>query len=186
MKGWVYVITNSAMPNIVKVGYTTRDPNTRALELNYTGLPHPYKVVFEIQVDRPRTIEKRAHFLLGNCNAGKEWFRCTELEAIEANHKAIGITRTPENRNPQDSANKTEYPVYSRPFREPKNSSAHAETDGFGKVLFTSLLTIGYMIGLVHIINISGNKSDSPALMFLLLPVASIASIATAKLIGFK
>ena len=42
MKGWVYVISNQAMPDLVKVGFSTKDPTLRASELNHTGSPHPY------------------------------------------------------------------------------------------------------------------------------------------------
>ncbi|KFC76184.1 GIY-YIG nuclease family protein [Massilia sp. LC238] len=44
MKGWVYVITNKAIPDLVKVGYSRKDPELRAAELNNTGAPHPYMV----------------------------------------------------------------------------------------------------------------------------------------------
>jgi len=37
MKGWVYVITNKAMPSLVKVGFLTKDPGLRAKELGNTG-----------------------------------------------------------------------------------------------------------------------------------------------------
>jgi hypothetical protein len=33
IRGWVYVIFNEAMPDLVKVGYSTKDPNLRAEEL---------------------------------------------------------------------------------------------------------------------------------------------------------
>ncbi|HPA47526.1 MAG TPA: GIY-YIG nuclease family protein [bacterium] len=42
MKGWVYIIANKAMPGLVKVGYSMKDPELRAAELNNTGSPHPY------------------------------------------------------------------------------------------------------------------------------------------------
>jgi hypothetical protein len=47
MKGWVYVITNLAMPGLVKVGYSRKDPELRAAELNSTGTPHPFVVEYE-------------------------------------------------------------------------------------------------------------------------------------------
>ena len=49
MKGWVYVISNKAMPGIIKVGYSNKDPKERAAELG-TGAPHPYKVEYEIEI----------------------------------------------------------------------------------------------------------------------------------------
>ncbi|MBT9098721.1 GIY-YIG nuclease family protein [Methylovulum psychrotolerans] len=46
--GYLYVLANSAMPNLVKVGKTTRSPSERAEELSKaTGLPTPFIVVYE-------------------------------------------------------------------------------------------------------------------------------------------
>ena len=61
MKGWVYVIRNKSMPGIVKVGFSTKDPEMRAAELNNTGSPHPYTVDYEVLVDDPRNIEQLVH-----------------------------------------------------------------------------------------------------------------------------
>lgn len=46
--GHLYVLANSAMPGLVKVGKTTRSPSERASELSSaTGLPSPFIVVYE-------------------------------------------------------------------------------------------------------------------------------------------
>lgn len=46
--GYLYVLANSAMPGLVKVGKTTRSPSERAGELSgVTGLPTPFIVVYE-------------------------------------------------------------------------------------------------------------------------------------------
>jgi len=46
--GYLYVLANSAMPNLVKVGKTTRSPSERAEELSKaTSLPIPFIVVYE-------------------------------------------------------------------------------------------------------------------------------------------
>lgn len=84
MKGWVYVIVNSAIPGLVKIGYSMKDPGLRAIELNHTGVPHPYIVNYEVLVDEPRLFEQRVHAKLSNIQEGKEWFRCSSEEAIAA------------------------------------------------------------------------------------------------------
>lgn len=76
MKGWVYVISNKAMPGLYKIGYTMKDPEQRAKELNSTGVPHNFKVEYNILVDNPSSLEKRAHRLLSAYHERKEWFRC--------------------------------------------------------------------------------------------------------------
>lgn len=46
--GHLYVLANSAMPGLVKIGKTTRSPSERAAELSgVTGLPTPFIVVYE-------------------------------------------------------------------------------------------------------------------------------------------
>lgn len=84
MKGWVYVITNPAMPGIVKVGFSLKDPEIRARELNHTGCPHEYEVSYAVLVDEPRNLEKSVHSYLCEKIAGKEWFSCNRQEAIAA------------------------------------------------------------------------------------------------------
>lgn len=91
MKGWVYIITNRAMPDLVKVGFSTKDPELRAAELNNTGSPHPYTVEYEILVDNPHAVEKQAHKLLRHRHDGKEWFRCDAEEAIIAIKQSAGV-----------------------------------------------------------------------------------------------
>lgn len=97
MKGWVYVITNKGMPGLVKVGYSTKDPELRAAELNHTGSPHPYLVEYELLIDAPYQIEQKAHRLLAPKREAKEWFRCSPEEAVAAIKQIAGngaITET--------------------------------------------------------------------------------------------
>ncbi len=97
MKGWVYVITNKAMSNLVKVGFTLKDPDLRANELNHTGTPHPYVVEYEVLVDNPRDIEQATHKYLHSKKEGKEWFRCAPEEAIAWIKSAVGNKAYTEN-----------------------------------------------------------------------------------------
>ena len=90
MKGWVYVITNVAMPGLVKVGYSTKDPELRAKELNHTGAPHPYVVDYELLIEDPYSIEQRTHGILSAKREAKEWFRCSSEEAVVAIKHAAG------------------------------------------------------------------------------------------------
>lgn len=64
MKGWVYIIVSESMPNLLKVGYSTKDPDERAIELGNTGNPYKYEVVYEILLHEPQKVEKTAHKLL--------------------------------------------------------------------------------------------------------------------------
>ncbi|MDD3552941.1 MAG: tetratricopeptide repeat protein [Deltaproteobacteria bacterium] len=90
MKGWVYIITNKAMPGIIKVGFSMQDPELLAAELDHTGSPHPYIVDYEVLVDEPHDIEQKVHNRLRNHREGKEWFRCTTEEAIATIKEVVG------------------------------------------------------------------------------------------------
>jgi hypothetical protein len=83
-RGWVYVITNKAMPDLVKVGFSTKDPKVRADELSHTGVPYPYIVEYDVVVEEPYRIEQRVHSKLFAVREAKEWFRCSVAEAISA------------------------------------------------------------------------------------------------------
>ncbi len=104
MKGWVYVITNKAMPGLIKIGYSMKDPELRATELNHTGSPHPYVVDYEVLVNEPRDVEQTVHGRLKNQREGKEWFRCTSEEAIAAIRVVVGTKAQVENYKRADRA----------------------------------------------------------------------------------
>jgi hypothetical protein len=88
MKGWVYIITNRAMPNLLKVGFSTKDPESRANELHTTGVPHRYVVECDVLVNEPRDLEQKAHVLSKAYHEDKEWFRCDITTAIIAIRQA--------------------------------------------------------------------------------------------------
>lgn len=63
-KGIVYVLTNSAMPGLVKIGMTTRESiNTQMKELYSTGISVPFDCVYacEVRVSDCAKIEKALH-----------------------------------------------------------------------------------------------------------------------------
>jgi hypothetical protein len=81
-RGWLYIITTRAMPELVKIGFTLRDPAIRARALGRTGLPHPYVVEHQILVSNPRKLERQVHEALASVREGKEWFRCSVSYAM--------------------------------------------------------------------------------------------------------
>jgi hypothetical protein len=97
MKGWVYVITNKAMPGLIKVGYSMKDPELRAAELNHAGSPHPYVVDYEVLVEEPRDVEQTVHGRLRDRREGKEWFRLSAEEAIAVIKSVVGSKAQVEN-----------------------------------------------------------------------------------------
>lgn len=92
MAGWVYIISNKAMPGILKIGYTERTPYIRAYELYHTGCPYPYQVDYSIYVNKPYEVEQKAHELQRITNVGKEWFNCSYNDAVVSINQAITLT----------------------------------------------------------------------------------------------
>lgn len=87
-RGWVYIFTNKAMPNLLKVGFTTRDPEQRANDLHTTGVPHRFVVEYDALVNEAFRVEQKAHTILKHCHENKEWFRCNIATAIAAIRQA--------------------------------------------------------------------------------------------------
>ena len=90
--GWVYVLTNEAMPGIVKIGYTLREPSVRAEELYkdskngaVTGVPLPFDVAYKAWVLNPFQVEQAVHKSLGQkrLNDNREFFKCSTEEVVE-------------------------------------------------------------------------------------------------------
>ena len=82
MKGCVYVISNKGKPGLVKVGYSSKDPELRAKELDSTADPHPHVVDYEVLVVDPYKHEQIAHSRLSDKHEGKEWFRTSAEDAV--------------------------------------------------------------------------------------------------------
>jgi hypothetical protein len=99
MKGWVYVISNKGLPDLVKVGFSTKDPELRAKGLNHTGSPHPYLVDYESLVEEPYQVEQKTHKVLSEYREGKEWFRCSAEVAIAAINLKTVVEQLPANKN---------------------------------------------------------------------------------------
>lgn len=78
------MMTNEAMPNLVKVGFTLKDAELRAQELSHTGVPGKWVVKYEAFVVNPRAVEQHAHKLLNEYSFSKEFFSCSVKVAIAA------------------------------------------------------------------------------------------------------
>jgi hypothetical protein len=86
IKGFVYVFSNPALSGLVKIGYTIKIPNARAVELEGTGVPAPFIVEYYCLVEDAPMVEATVHKNLGvqRYSAGREFFRVSVSEAIKA------------------------------------------------------------------------------------------------------
>ena len=94
--GFLYVLANSAMPGLVKVGKTTRTPSERAGELSgVTGVPTPFMVIYEQLFQDCSAAEAFVHAYLAQkgyrVSDAREFFNAPSNIVI----KAIGLAPGP-------------------------------------------------------------------------------------------
>lgn len=87
-KGYVYVMINSSMNGLVKIGKTEKDPEERAKELSTaTGIATPFTVVYKRMFNDCDKAEKNAHAILSEkgyrVNNKREFFSIGISEAID-------------------------------------------------------------------------------------------------------
>ena len=83
--GIVYVLTNPAMPGIVKIGKTAREGvETRLNELYSTGVPLPFECVYAAKVADEIKVEQAFHqaFAPNRINPKREFFEIEPDQAI--------------------------------------------------------------------------------------------------------
>lgn len=160
MKGWVYVISNQAMPGVVKVGYSTKDPELRASELNNTGAPHPYVVEYEALVEQPRYIEQRVHRRLFEHREGREWFRCTPEFAVSVIQEVIGSGTITESFKRADRA-RAEALRRERDEQKVRRERIEAKYKEQLRLAFPERPTVGYMFG-VFLLALAGLSMATP------------------------
>ncbi|MBK8130462.1 MAG: GIY-YIG nuclease family protein [bacterium] len=85
MAQYVYVLTNPAMPGMVKIGQTSQDDvSTRVAQLYQTGVPVPFDIEFTASVDNSSDVESALHtaFAPYRVNPRREFFRIDPEQAI--------------------------------------------------------------------------------------------------------
>ena len=98
MPGIVYLLTNEAMPGLVKIGKTTQDdPQVRMVQLYNTSVPVPFHCVLAVQVDDPDSAERALHqaFHPNRVNPKREFFKIDPEQAVAALSLAKGEDVTP-------------------------------------------------------------------------------------------
>ena len=90
--GYVYILSNPSMPNLLKIGFTERNVVARVEELNSTGVPVPFEVeaifgspnAFEDEQEIHKILDK--HRLTNN----REFFSIDLKDAIQCASECIG------------------------------------------------------------------------------------------------
>ncbi|MGN1281272.1 MAG: GIY-YIG nuclease family protein, partial [Succinivibrio sp.] len=77
-EGIIYILSNEAMPELIKIGKTTRDDIDRRMkELYSTGVPLPFKCEYACKVKDCNSTESALHqaFCTDRINPQREFFR---------------------------------------------------------------------------------------------------------------
>lgn len=87
MPNIVYVLTNEAMPGLVKIGLTTDKVESRIGQLsNHSGVPLPFECYFAAEVDSCEKLEKILHQLFSEhrINPKREFFKIDPEKVVLA------------------------------------------------------------------------------------------------------
>ena len=83
-EGIVYVLTNPAMPRMVKIGRTGREIGARLSDLYTTGVPLPFECEYAARVKDQNEVESAFHLAFGpyRVNPRREFFNIEPEQAI--------------------------------------------------------------------------------------------------------
>lgn len=87
MAGFIYIMSNPAFPDLLKIGKSKKDPTQdRVAELNQTGVPKPFRVEYYAFVENEDSLESLAHqhFSAQRPNKKREFFNVECAVAINA------------------------------------------------------------------------------------------------------
>jgi hypothetical protein len=74
---FVYILTNEAMPGIIKIGLTENLVTERILQLDTTSVPVPFQCYYAARVDDNKKVEKALHTAFGDfrIRPNREFFK---------------------------------------------------------------------------------------------------------------
>jgi hypothetical protein len=116
--GFLYVLVNSSMPGLIKVGKTTRLPSERVGELSgVTGVPTPFIVAYEEHFSDCDSAEQFVHAKLTEqgvrVSDSREFFRATASDVVKIIASTPSTLAIPKK---DGTATKAAYP---KPLTEP-------------------------------------------------------------------
>src|SRR5689334_5018707 len=89
--GYIYFLTNTCMPGLLKIGFTKGELDIRVKQLRSSGVPHAFVVVGAFLVSDTEDCEKEVHKLLESARIkrDREFFKVTASEAISKSFEII-------------------------------------------------------------------------------------------------
>jgi T5orf172 domain len=82
----VYILTNEAMPGLIKIGCTNGELASRIKQLYSTGVPLPFELFYACEVTNCEVVESKLHDAFGDhrLSKGREFFRIAPERAKAA------------------------------------------------------------------------------------------------------
>lgn len=89
--GWVYAATNQALSGWVKVGFTRKDPGTRAKSLSSSGVPGRWEIRHACYSADALEAEKQIHLALRKTGVltDRELFSAKVLDVVACINRVI-------------------------------------------------------------------------------------------------
>ena len=114
-EGVIYILSNPAMPGLVKTGKTT-NLDDRMSSLYSTGVPVPFHCVYAKRVNNYSEVEKKLHLGLRSKreNMNREFFRIAEEEVINFLELIEGVEVTPKEDKFENDDDKVAYEKSSK------------------------------------------------------------------------
>ena len=119
---FVYILTNEAMPGMIKIGLTENSVSERVLQLDTTSVPVPFQCYYAARVEDHKKVERALHTAFGDFRVrpNREFFKMDPFR-VKAILEVMALEDvTPKNElveTPEDSAALRSTSLNSRRFR---------------------------------------------------------------------
>ncbi len=114
-EGIIYIISNPAMPGLVKIGKTI-DLESRLKSLYSSGVPLPFRCIFAKKVSNYHFVEREIHNLLAphRENTNREFFRIAEDQVVSSLRIVEGEDVTPKSDDFEDKEDEVAFQKTTR------------------------------------------------------------------------
>lgn len=134
-QGYVYVLTNSYVPNVVKIGHTTRSPQVRAMEISQgTGVVGTWQVEYYWTVDDSYASEQLVFRELSEHRLPR-----SEMFQISAERAKMVMDAMLQVNSPEGLFNRQQYEAEKQAQIERKREDTAGEVGAFLKIKKTGV-----------------------------------------------
>ena len=114
-EGIIYIISNPAMPGLVKIGKTI-DLESRLKSLYSSGVPLPFRCIYAKKVSNYHFVEREIHNLLAphRENTNREFFRIAEDQVVSSLRIVEGEDVTPKSDDFEDKEDEAAFQKTTR------------------------------------------------------------------------